>query len=154
MFPFTLTEEQRRVMMQQKYAEAEPWAREALSVQQLVSPGHPLVASTGATLGFALIGLEQYDEAEAILRKALDLAISTVGERRTGQLDDGEQHLIEAYEMVVEAAGETNPVAEYAAVELAALYDARGATDPDGGWQAKAAEWRAKKGTDPVTGGR
>ncbi len=47
--------------------------------------------------------------------------------------DDGEQHLIEAYEIVVEAAG-----------ELATLYDARAVIDPQGGWQAKAAEWRAK----------
>jgi hypothetical protein len=36
------------------------------------------------------------------------------------------------------------PVTEYAAAQLAALYDVRAATDQDSGWQDKAAEWRAK----------
>ena len=136
------------------------WQWPGCRFEGAVSPGQPLAAGSGATLGLALIGLERYDEAEVTLREALGLAMSTVGERhyitgktrvylgavlvRTGRPDDGEQHLIEAYEIVVEAAGAANPVAQYAAGELATLYDARAVIDPQGGWQARAAEWRAK----------
>ena len=61
-----------------------------------------------------------------------------------GEFSAGETTLLEAYELLADGWGPEHERTIQCVQRLVRLYEARHATEPDAGYNAKAAQWRAK----------
>ncbi|MFH0980386.1 MAG: tetratricopeptide repeat protein, partial [Planctomycetota bacterium] len=149
-----------------KFQEAERLLREALAIRRKQQPRDDnAVDRLLAWRGMMLNGLAQYPEAEAVLRECLAIrqntlpedhwaifnAMSMLGESLAGQGKFGEAQplLLDSYVKLHEDA-EAIPEAyrtmrvREALERIVDLYDAWHEAEPGEGYDAKAAEWRAK----------
>ena len=151
---------------QDKLAGAEPLYREALEIQRKVlPPDDPDTMSTTADLGRLLETQARHKEtidllgpAEAAARSAFadgdaaNLAsfLTALGRARVGLGYDAERfklaeaNLLEAHPIFVEARGPTHKDTLECVRGLVDLYTAWDTAEPGNGYDAKAAEWRAK----------
>jgi tetratricopeptide (TPR) repeat protein len=86
------------LMLQRRYAAAEPVLRQSLAMRRQVLPAeHRYVRGTASELGACLTALGRYREAEALLRPAYDGLLADVGagDDRTKQ---ARAHLVALYE--------------------------------------------------------
>ena len=128
-----------------KWNEAEASLGECLEIrQEALAEGHWLIFNTMSVLGEALAG-QGADRSLALDTARKGQALGA----RIEKLREAEPLLLEGYERVISAA-ETIPAPirdqriREALQRIVKLYDARHAAEPDKGYDAKAAEWRAK----------
>jgi tetratricopeptide (TPR) repeat protein len=147
------------------YTAAEPLFRQALALARR-RPGdaRPHVATALAGLGGILLDLGRHEEAEPLLRECLRIrsellpeghpqswprynAMSMLGGALTGlrKYDDAEPLLLEGYSKLQPPPGfHTSRRKREALERIERLYAAWHAAEPEQGYDAKAAEWRAK----------
>ena len=112
-------------------AEAEPLFREALAIRERRLPaGHIFTTATRGGLAFTLVNL------------ARDAAAPS--EERAGRLTEAEALLLSAWQSAADNGGPSASLRQRLLVGLCDLYDVGAALDPEHGYDAKAAEWRAK----------
>ncbi len=143
-----------------QHAEAEPFYRQALDAQRSAQPSSaPSVAYALAMLGWNLIQQQRYQEAEPLLRECLDIrekvmsdhwlrfnTMSMLGESVAGQgrLPEAEPMLLEGYRGMKDDSAASDARKRAALYRIVKLYDGWHTSEQDGGYDAKAAEWRAK----------
>ena len=144
-----------------KYAEAETYCHEALEGRRRVlGDDHPNTLMSMHNMGRLLRDLGRLDEAEALGAEAVRGATAKLAPSHAFRLGTLVQHgrtltavqrfgeaeteLLEAYEGYVETRGRDHRYTKGAVEALVDLYDAWHAAEPDQGYDAKAAEWRAK----------
>ncbi len=147
---------------QGKLSEAEPLQREALAMKRkLLGNEHPETLIAVHNLGHLLRDLGRLDEAEVLGSEAvrgatvkLDpshpfrlAAISQYGRTLTAlkRYGEAEAHLLETHERFVNTLGPEHDRTIKTVNFLVALYEAWDAAEPGKGYDAKAAEWRAKR---------
>jgi eukaryotic-like serine/threonine-protein kinase len=145
---------------QGKLAEAEASYREGLKRYRRGWGGDSWeVLQTSGMLGELLVEDSRHREAADLLEPALAAArrtfgggdalggfLSTLGGARLGleDLAGAETALLEAYPLLTGTAPHLAERRQRCASRLVAVYTARHAAEPGGGYEAKAAEWRAK----------
>ncbi|HKQ47857.1 MAG TPA: serine/threonine-protein kinase [Phycisphaerae bacterium] len=146
---------------QNKLTEAEPYSREALEkCRRVLGDQHLLTLSAIGNMSGLLLAQARPQEAidllgptEAAARRVftgsnairLGLFLSILGRARnaTGEFAAAEASLTEAHTILIGATGARPQDVAEVATALAALYDAWHAAEPNQGYDAKAAEWRA-----------
>jgi tetratricopeptide (TPR) repeat protein len=104
---------------QGRHREAERLAAEAVAqARNVLAPENWMIGAFLSTHGSALLGLQRFSEAE--------------------------EALLEAHRILLDALGSTHERSTKVAEELVQLYDAWHAAEPSKGYDAKAAQWRAK----------
>jgi len=143
-----------------KPEEALPVTREAAAgLARRRGPAHPDTLTARSNVASLLTILGRHDEAESEARAVLALADRALSERdvtrglllgtlaqalwRQGEFSEAEPMLLEAHAIFEENQGPTGNFAIRGRDALAEMYDAWDEADPDGGHDAKAAEWRA-----------
>jgi serine/threonine protein kinase/tetratricopeptide (TPR) repeat protein len=144
-----------------RYEEAEPYYREAVEGQRRVlGDEHPATLISINNMGCLLGDLGRLEEAEALSAEAVlgltaklgpahPLRLAALGQQgRTlaalQRFIEAEAAVLEAYEGFLDTLGADHQRTKDAAEALVDLYDAWHAAEPDKGYDAKAAEWRAK----------
>jgi non-specific serine/threonine protein kinase/serine/threonine-protein kinase len=144
-----------------RYEEAEPYYREALEgSRRVLGDDHPLTLNLISRMGWLFQSMGKLAEAKPLLLAAVDGARRSLppGNWRIGlflgrhgkcltmlkRYDDAEAALLEAYEILEAAKGAEHKHTAESIQLLIDLYDAWHAAEPDHGYDAKAAQWRAK----------
>ncbi len=129
------------------------------------------IASSLVVLGMALLEQQKPGEAESILRECLELrlevlppehwltynAMSLLGESLAGQgkFAGAEAILLEGYEKMKPPSGPVTGNRRREALQrVIALYEAWHTAEPANGYDAKAAQWRAKLAEEPARSGQ
>ncbi len=148
-----------------KLAEAEPYWREALEgFRRVLGDDHTQTLVSITNLGKVLNAMGRHQEARTLLEqgeplarrlwtgsnaKSLGVYLARLGEARTGvgQYTGAESTLLEAHGLLVAGFGEEHERTLKCIERLIGLYNAWHAAEPDQGYDAKAAEWRANTGS-------
>lgn len=151
-----------------RHDQAEPLLREALGILRATLPaGHRLIARALTNLAGALLEQEQPSAAEPLLREALAIreisqpddpitsaTRSVLGDVliRQNKLGEAEMLLLDAYQRMKASDGALSPDAKARLAEtierIVTLYEKRDAAEPGQGYDAKAAEWKARRDSD------
>lgn len=146
---------------QGKLAEAAPYYGEALAaMRRVLGDGHLDTLISISNMSALLRELGQFVEAEQLGREAVGTARSVFspGYWYTGgflsqyartlaamqRFTDSEEYALEAHAILEAALGPTHERTIGVVKQLAELYDAWHASEPDNGYDAKAAQWRAR----------
>ncbi len=147
---------------QGKLAEAESYDRDAMEkCRRDLGEAHPNTFITTINTGGALQALGRNVEAVRLLdgvepaaREAFTGAnarwvaklLTRRGKARTplGSLDAAEKDLLEAHPLFVSSRGEKHKETRECVQALVALYSARQAAEPGGGWDREVSSWSAK----------
>jgi len=148
-------------------AEAEPYAREALQGQRRVlGNDHQETLTSTNNMGTLLNELGRYGDAAEVLQ-AGELAarrawtgdnarwlgnyLAKLGEARVGkgEFPTAEKTLLEAYTLLSAGFGEDHARTTKTIERTIKLYESWDAAEPGKGYDAKAAEWRAKLPVEP-----
>lgn len=149
------------LLRQSKLAEAEPYFREALDgSRRALGEDHPDTLSQFNNMGVLLRELGRLDESDTLGAEAVQRALRvlpagswTVGVylyQHARTLATMERHqaaeaeYLQAYAVLVESVGASHVRATRCASALVELYDAWHAVEPQGGYDVKAIEWRAR----------
>lgn len=142
------------------YEEAEPYYMEAIAAaREVFGPTHYRTAVIINNVGTFYRDLERWDEAEAMGREAVDLGIQGIGSEHwligvfkwhlartlAGRREMAEAELLglEAYETILAALGREHPRTQVVWRFMPQLYDLWHTIEPEGGYDVKAAAWRA-----------
>ena len=144
------------------YAEAEPYFREALEGhRRVLGDGHHMTLRQVNNMGFLLNKLGRYEEAAKMLKESEPAArrvwtrpgpgvlgnyLAKLGEAQIGlgQYADAEATILEAFQLQHDDF-DKDPARRIGAInQLVRLYEAWHGAEPGQGYDAKAAEWRAK----------
>jgi len=149
------------LLAQGRLSEAEPFCREAMESRRRVrgeehfdtlvsisNMGKLLQAQSKPAEAIALMAPVEHAARREFRGNPVRLGrfLTALGRARAagGEFDTAETILIEAYVILSDAQGAIDRDRGDVLSGLAELYDARHATEPDKGYEAKAAEWRAK----------
>jgi hypothetical protein len=115
-----------------------------------------------------LVEVGKVEEAERLAREAVDRGKANLGEThwfvgnflgkhglalaRLGRYGEAEEVLLEGHDILAAQLGDDHEQTRRVVAYLADLYDARHAAEPGKGYDAKAAEWRAKLPKEEVAG--
>ena len=149
------------LQLQGKFTEAEPFYREALERRRRVLGNeHPLTLMSITSMGRVQRELGRLEEAEAFGAEAVELGRKSVpdghwylGAFLSGygatllqmqRFEDAERALTEAQGVFEAALGVDHARTSGVIKQLADLYTAWNESEPDMGYDAKAAEWRAR----------
>lgn len=155
---------------QGKHAEAEPLLREALEIMRATLPGgHWMISSGLGNLAGVLLEQERPSEAEPLLRESLAIRqasqpeelITFINKAILGgvlldqnKLAEAEPLLLDGYKALKDREGELSSSGRArlteAAEQIAKLYETRAATEPGKGYDALAAEWKARLAGEPA----
>ncbi len=144
-----------------RYAEAEPYSREALDgKRRVLGDDHRDTLISITNMAKLLVEVGKEEEAEGLAREAVDRGKATLGETHwfvgnflgkhglalagLGRYAEAEEALLEGHGILVAELGDNHEQTRRVVGYLADLYDARHAAEPGKGYDAKAAEWRAK----------
>jgi len=145
-----------------KLDEALPYWREALEGnRRVLGDDHPATLNSINNMGYLLNKMGRYDDAAEVLlayksaarhvytggnAKWLGNYLAKLGEAQTGMgnYPDGEATLLEAHGLLAAGFGDDHERTTKTINQLITLYDAWHAAEPSKGYDAKAAEWRAK----------
>ncbi|MCH8151561.1 MAG: tetratricopeptide repeat protein [Planctomycetes bacterium] len=146
---------------QGKLTEAEPYHGEALEGnRRVLGDDHPGTLISKSNLALLLVDLGNAVEAEELAGEAVVAARETLGAEHwfygnflgkhgralaaLERFDDAESALLEAHGILQTAVGDEHLQTKRVVGYLADLYDAWHEAEPGRGYDAKAAEWRAK----------
>ncbi|MCP4547702.1 MAG: tetratricopeptide repeat protein [bacterium] len=141
--------------------EAEPYFRESLEGnRRMLGDDHPSTITSIHNMGRLLRDLGQFEEAAICGAQAVNWARETQPERhqdaaaflasygvtlsKLERFDEASAALLEAYDRVVALVGESHRHTIGIVRAIIDLYDTRHAAEPDGGYDAEAAAWRAR----------
>jgi tetratricopeptide (TPR) repeat protein/predicted Ser/Thr protein kinase len=146
---------------QGKLAEAEPYQREAmLGFQRLFEPSHPNALVATSNLALLLADLDRGEEAILLANQAVAGGQDALGEthwlvgnfmgkqgralQSLGRYADAAESTQQAHAILIAALGPDHPQTRRVIGYLINLYTAWDQAEPGNGYDAKAAEWRAK----------
>jgi len=148
-----------------RFAEAEPYCREALrGKRRVLGDDHRDTLISISNMAKLLVEVGKGEEAERLAREAVDRGKATLGETHwfvgnflgkhglalalLGRHAEAEEALLEGHGILVAALGDNHEQTRRVIGYLAELYDAWHAAESGKGYDAKAAEWRAKLATE------
>ncbi|MCH7995301.1 MAG: tetratricopeptide repeat protein, partial [Planctomycetes bacterium] len=146
---------------QGRLAEAEPYYRESLEGQRRVlGDDHPNTLASISNMAKLLVEVGKSAEGERLAREAVDRGRTVLGETHwflgnflgkhglaltsLGRYAEAEKALLEGHGILVAQLGDEHAQTARVVPYLVDLYDAWHAAEPGKGYDAKAAEWRAK----------
>ncbi|MCO6435482.1 MAG: serine/threonine protein kinase [Phycisphaerae bacterium] len=147
---------------QGKLAEAMPYWREALEGnRRVLGDNHPATLNSINNMGYLLNKMGRYDDAAKVLLAGESAArrvytgdntmwlgnyLAKLGEAQSGlrKYPDAEATFLEAHGLLAAGFGDDHARTTKTINQLIALYDAWHAAEPGKGYDARAAEWRAK----------
>ncbi|MCH8149239.1 MAG: tetratricopeptide repeat-containing protein [Planctomycetes bacterium] len=147
---------------QGKYSEVEPYWREALERNhRVLGNDHPDTLRSINNMGYLLNALGKHEDAFDVLRAGESAArrtwtgadsrwlgnyLAKLGdaEGATSRFSQGEATLLEAHQLLAAGFGEDHERTTKCVTRFATLYESWHAAEPGRGYDAKAAEWRAK----------
>ena len=150
---------------QGRYDEAEPLYVKSLELRRrMLSEEHPDTLQSMHNLAMVYENQGHYDEAESLYVKTLELRRRALGEEHPDTLqsmnnlarvyenqsryEEAEPLYVERLEVRRRVLGEEHPKTLYSMKRLAKFYESWHAAEPGRGYDAKAAEWRAKLPVD------
>jgi len=144
-----------------KLTEAEPYSRDALEGRRRVlGDDHPETLISISNMAKLLVEVGKSAEGERLAREAVDRGRTVLGETHwflgnflgkqglaltsLGRHAEAEKALLEGHGILVAQLGDEHEQTLRVVGYIVTLYDAWHAAEPGKGYDAKAAEWRAK----------